>query len=212
MNGRTGRGWLVPLTGVAFLVVLIVNFIVQGEPKSADDGALAVANWYRDNKDQAEIASFLGIAAGVLLIFFGAYLRRVFDAADPGRSMLPILVLIGLSIVAVGGAIDSTLLFAAAEAADDISAPQLQTIQAIWDNDFLTLALGVEVFLWAASLCVLRTGALPKWLGWVGIVLAIVGFTPVGFAAAIGAALWIVIVSILLALRERSGTVTPTTT
>jgi len=119
--------------------------------------------------------------------------------------MLPILVLVGLTIVAVGAAIDGMLLFAAAERADDIPASSIQTIQAIWDNDFLPLILGVLVFLWSAGLSVLRTGALPKWLGWVAIVLGIIGFTPIGFVGAIGAALWIAIVSILLSVRARSG-------
>ena len=30
------REWLVPLTGVAFIVVLIVSFIVGGEPPDVD--------------------------------------------------------------------------------------------------------------------------------------------------------------------------------
>jgi hypothetical protein len=209
MNGRSNREWLVPLLGVAFLVVLIISFIVQGSPKGADDhSANEVVNWYVDNKDAAEISAIIGAIAGLLLIFFGAYLRRFFDAAAGGTSMLPILVLIGVSIVAVGGAIDATILFAAAEAADhtdNIDPNSIQTLQALWDNDFVPFLLGTNVFLWSSGLLVIRTGALPKWLGWVAILLGIIGFTPIGFAAAAGAALWILIVSILLSVRARSA-------
>ena len=82
--------------------------------------------------------------------------------------MLSILPLIGIAIVAIGAAIDGMLMFAAAEAVDDIPAPEIQTIQAIWDNDFLPFLLGVIVFNWSVGFAVLRSGALPKWLGWWG--------------------------------------------
>ena len=122
------KAWLPLVTGLGFAVLLIISFIVSGDPKSADDGPAQVAQWYRDNKDSAEIGSFIGVVAGGFLIFFGAYLRKVFE---PGAGlMLSILPLIAVAIVAVGGAIDGMLMFAAAEAADDIPAPEIQTIQA----------------------------------------------------------------------------------
>jgi hypothetical protein len=63
--------------------------------------------------------------------------------------------------------------------------------------------LGILCFLWATGISVLRSGALPKWMGWVMILLGVVGMTPIGFAAAIGAALIVLITSILLTLRAR---------
>ena len=201
---RNSREWLVPLTGIAFIVLLVVSLIVQGSPKGADDGPAAVAKWYLDNKDAAEISSFIGVVGAALLIFFGAYLRKVLEAAEGPGSMLPILALIGVTIVAIGGAIDGMLLFAAAEAADDIPAPEIQTIQAIWDNDFLPFFLGVLVFLWSVGLSVLRSGVLPKWLGWFAIVFGVISLAgPIGFIGALGAAVWIIIASIMLSMRAR---------
>ena len=203
---RNSREWLVPLTGIAFIVLLVVSLIVQGSPKGADDGPAAVAKWYLDNKDAAEISSFIGVVGAALLIFFGAYLRKVLEAAEGPGSMLPILALIGVTIVAIGGAIDGMLLFAAAEAADDIPAPEIQTIQAIWDNDFLPFFLGVLVFLWSVGLSVLRSGVLPKWLGWFAIVFGVISLAgPIGFIGALGAAVWIIIVSVMLSMRARGS-------
>ena len=208
---RSSREWLVPLTGIAFLVFLIASFIVQGEPKDAKHPVNEIVSWYVDNKDSAEIGAFLGVIAGVFLIFFGAYLRKVLAQAEGAGGMLSVLPLVGLAIVAVGGAIDGTILFATAEAADDIPPTSVQTLQALWDNDFLTLLLGIMVFLWSVGICIVLTGALPKWLGWVAIVLGVVALIPaeVSFVAVIGAALWIVVVSILLSLRARSGAAAP---
>ena len=203
---RSSREWLVPLTGLLFIVLLIASFIVAGEPKDATHSPDDIANWYIDNKDSVEIGAFIGTLAAVPLIFFAAYLRKVLDAAEGGGGMLPILVLIGLSIVAIGGAIDNMLLFATAERADDIPATSVQTIQAIWDNDFLPLLLGIMVFLWSVGISVLRSGALPKWMGWAAIALAVVSLAgPIGFAAVIGSALWIIVASIVLSMRARSA-------
>ena len=203
---RSSREWLVPLTGIAFIVVLIVSFIVTGSPKDATHPPNAIAQWYIDNKDSAELGAFLGAVAGALLIFFAGYLRKVLAAAEGEGAMLPILVLIGASIVAVGGAIDSMIMFATAERAGDIPATSVQTLQALWDNDFLPLVLGVMVFLWAAGISVLRSGALPKWMGWAGIVLGVVALAgPLSFFATIGAALWVIVASILLSVRTRSA-------
>jgi hypothetical protein len=204
MNGRNSREWLVPLTGVVFFVLLVISFIVAGEPKDATHPPQEIANWYLDNKDSAEIGAFIGTVAGAVLIFFAAYLRKVLSAAEGEPSMLPMLALIGLSIVAVGGAIDNMLVFATAERADDIPATSVQTIQAIWDNDFLPLFLGVLVFNWAVGISVLRSGALPKWMGWAAIVFGVISLAgPIGFFGALGAALWILVASILLSLRAR---------
>jgi hypothetical protein len=205
MNGRDSREWLVPLTGVAAVVVVIVSFIVSGEPKDADHPAGEIAEWYIDNKDSVQIGAIIGAAGAVLLVFFGAYMRKVLRAAEGNNAMLPILPLIGLTIVAVGGAIDNTILFATAEAADDITPESVQTLQALWDNDFIPFQVGILVFLWSVGLSVIRTGVLPKWLGWVAIVLGVLGVTPIGFLAFAGGALWILVVSILLSVRLRSA-------
>jgi hypothetical protein len=201
---RSSKEWLVPLTGIAFFILLVVSFIVIGEPKDANHPPTEIANWYLDNKDSIEIGALVGVVAGAFLIFFGAYLRKVLVAAEGAGAMLPILVVIGLSIVAVGGAIDNMLLFATAEAADDIPPTSVQTIQAIWDNDFLPLFLGVLVFNWAAGISVLRSGALPKWMGWAAILFGVVSLAgPIGFFGAMGAALWIIVASVILSLRAR---------
>jgi hypothetical protein len=195
-----------PLTGVGFIVVLIISFVIAGEPPSADDPVQEVIDHYVDNKDAVRIGAFVGVAAAILLVFFGAYLRTVLGAAEGAGGMLPVLPLVGTAIVAVGGAIDSTISFALAEAAEDIEPSAVQALQALWDNDFMPLALGTLVFLISAGLSIVRHGGLPKWLGWVALVLAVIGFTPIGFAAFLATAIWIVIVSVMLALRARSAT------
>jgi hypothetical protein len=117
----------------------------------------------------------------------------------------------GAVIMATGGAIDGTISFALAEAADDVPPESVQALQALWDNDFLPLAVGALLLLLASGLAIARHGVLPKWLGWIAILLAVLSITPLGFIGFMGGALWIAIVSVLLALRLRreSGAGTP---
>jgi hypothetical protein len=197
--------WLVPLTGVAFVVVGLIGFLIGGEPKSADEPVNEVVDFYLDNKDSVQIGAVFGVGASALLIFFGAYLRKVLRAAGGEGEMLSLVSFIGLALVGLGFAIDGTISFALAEAADDIDPIAVQALQALWDNDFLPIMLGVLAFLWATGISVIRTGALPKWIGWVMIVLGIVAVTPAGFISLIGAAILVLIISILLSLRLRSG-------
>jgi len=198
------REWLVPLTGVAFIVVAIVSFIVGGEPKSADEPVREVVDYYVDNKDSIQAAAFIGVAATLLLIFFGAYLRKVLQAGAPEGEMLSLVSFVGLVVVGVGFAIDTTIGFALAEAADDIDPVAVQSLQALWDNDFIPVMLGLLMFLWATGLSVIRSGVLPKWLGWVMVLLGILGVTPIGFVAFIGSAILVLVLSILLSVRARA--------
>jgi hypothetical protein len=198
-------GWVAPLTGIAFVVLAIVGGIIGGEPPDADSPVREIISHYTDNKTSIEVGAFVGVAAAVLLVCFGAYLRSVFSAAEGPGGMLSPLPLVGTAVVAVGLAIDTTIGIALVEAVDDIEPAAVQALQALWDNDFVPFALGTLVFLVSTGLSIVRYGVLPKWLGWVALVLTVIGFTPLGFIAFIGAGLWIAIVSVLLALRTRAA-------
>jgi len=198
------KDWLVPLTGVAFIVLLIAGFIVGGEPPDADEPVQEIVDFYVDDKDSIEAGVFLLALSTLFFIFFANYLRTLFR-----ETSLSATILVGAAIFVVGGAIDGTILIALAEAADDIEPASVQALQALWDNDFLPLAVGISVFLVSVGLSILRTTVLPKWLGWVTLVLALVSVTPVGFIAFPGTGLLILVLSVWLALRARRAATPP---
>lgn len=191
------------LTGVAFVALVVIGGIIAGEPPGADSSVQEIVDHYADNKTSIEVASFIGAAGLVLLVFFGAYLRTVLSTAAGRAGILPALTLVGAAVIAVGFAIDLTISIALAEAVDDIEPAAVQALQALWDNDFVPIAIGALIFLIATGLSVVRHGALPRWLGWVALVLAVIGFTPIGWVAFIGLGIWIAIVSVLLAVRAQ---------
>jgi hypothetical protein len=197
----------VPLTGVAFIAVAIIGFIVGGEPPDVDsNSAQEIADHYVDNKDSVQTGSALVVIGVAFFLFFAGYLRKVLRAAEGESGMLSALVLAGATAMAVGAAIDATISFALADAADKIEPTAVQALQALWDNDFFPLALGSGVFLLASGLSIVLHGALPRWLGWIAILLALISFTPLGFVGFLGGAIWILVVSVLLTLRARALT------
>ena len=100
--------------------------------------------------------------------------------------MLSLVSFVGAAVVATGIAIDSTIAFALAEQANKIDPAAAQALEAIWDNDFMPIALGSTVLLFATGLSIVRHGALPAWLGWIAILLGLISATPVGFVGFLG--------------------------
>jgi hypothetical protein len=207
-QGRTtgGREWLAPLSGIVFFVLAVVGFLLAGEPPDvSEDSARELVDHYSDNKDSVMVGSaIVTIGATFLVLFFG-YLRKVLRAAEGEGGVLSLVAFAGAVIFAIGVAVDSTISFALAETADDIDPTAVQALSALWENDFLPFALGVQVMLLATGLSVILHGALPKWLGWVALLLAVIAVTPVGFIAFLATGLWVLVVSVLLSLRARAA-------
>ena len=195
--------WWVPLTGVAFIALVVIGAVVSGEPPGADDPVGEIVSHYEDNKDSIQAGALIFTIAAAVFVFFAGYMRKTLERAAGGRSMLPTIALVGAGIFATGAAIDAMISFAIAEAAGDVDPTAVQALQALWDNDFMPLALGIAVFFLATGLAIVRYGGVPTWLGWIAVLLGIVGLTPVGFVAFMAGALWVLGVSVLLALRDR---------
>jgi hypothetical protein len=199
MTGRWER--FAPLAGVAFVVLLVVSFIVGGDPPDTDEPAREVLAFYRDNEGEQLASALLGAYAVVFFLFFNGILRRTLRLAEGPGGGLSATAFSGGIFIAVGGAVFSAFQFTLADQADDIGPDAIQAILALNEDFFFPLAIGVATFLIATGLSVIRSAALPRWLGWVGLVIGVVAVTPVGFIAFLASLLWVLVVSVLLTLR-----------
>ena len=198
--------WIAPLTGTLFVAVALVSVLIAGEPPDVTEASTQeIVDFYSDNGDEVRIGSALIALAGALLVFFGAYLRRALRVAEGEDGYLSLVVFAGTIAMALGMALDGTINFAIADAIDDIEPTAAQALLTLWNNDFLPLLMGMFLFLTALGISVLRYGALPKWIGWIAIVLAIAALTPVGFVAFLGGAVLIVVISVLMTIRTRAA-------
>jgi hypothetical protein len=209
----SNRGWLLPLIGVLSIVVLIVGFAVSGEPPDTDEGAQEAVDFYLDNEGSVMAGSVIQGVAAALFVFFGGILRVFLREAEGARPVLSAVAFGGLVIFAVGMAIDATINFALAEEAENIDPVATHALVALWSNDFLPFAVGLLTFMIATGIVIVRTGVLPQWLGWAAIVVAITIPTPIGFVGFIGSGLFVIIISVVMAMQARnSGAARPAPT
>jgi len=203
---RRDNTWLAPLTGLAFLVLVVIAFLTGSEsPDASQDSAGEVVEFYVDNKGSFMFLAALEAVAATLFVFFAGSLRRVLrDAEGPG-GILSAVAFAGAIIFATGIAIDATITFTLAETADDIDPVAVQTLNALYNNDFFPFAVGMQLFLLATGISVLRHRALPRSIGWIAIVLGVVATTPVGFASFIGGTILVAVISVMLAMRARAA-------
>jgi hypothetical protein len=203
------RSWLHPLTGVIFILLVIVGFVVLGEepPDATEDSIESVVDFYVDNEDEQFIGGALEALAGAMLIFFGGYLFKRLRAS--GAEASAVVTLAGTVALAIGLALDGTITIALTELANGDTAAEpgaVQALSALWNNDFLPLALGMFVFLWGFGTAIVRHGALPAWMGWVAVIAGITAISPAFPVAAIVAVLLVLVSSIMFSREERAGT------
>ena len=197
---------IAPLTGVLFVAVALLSFLIAGEPPDVkEDSVQEIVDFYSDNSDSVQIGSVLAGLAGALLVFFGAYVHKALQAAEGGDGYLSLVAFAGTIAIAIGLAIDGTINFALADAIDEIEPTSAQALLALWNNDFLPMLMGMFLFLAAVGISVIRSGVLPKWIGWIAIVLAIAALTPVGFVAFLGGGVLILVISVLMTIRTRAA-------
>jgi hypothetical protein len=200
---------LLPLSGVAAVLLIIAAFIVGGETPEADDTLAKIVSYYHDNDTDLQIAAALLALGGFFFLLFSVTLTDLFRRAIPERRVAPTLCLGGGIIFAVGVTIFSGLEFTAAEFVDDLAPTSVQTLNALSSDMFFTLAVGVAAFLLGAGVASLKASLLPKWLAWAGIVIGVVAITPIGFFAFLALGIWTLIVSVMLAMHAGSSEAAP---
>ncbi len=199
MTDRWSR--LAPLTGIVFAVLTVIAVITGGETPNADARPAKVIAYYSTHASKVETSSILIALAFLALVLFGgalrSYLRRT-----PGAEGLSALVLAGTVLMAVGVFSTASIEYSLAHELGHFGPEVAQTLSVLSNELFLPILAGAFVFGVCAGIAILRGAALPKWLGWVIIVLGIVTlFPPIGFFALFGFVIWVVIVSILMYLR-----------
>jgi hypothetical protein len=196
---------LAPLSGVVFVVIAVLVFAIGGSTPGDHDSALKVASFYQKHHDKQMILAFILTISVPFLLFFVTALRNDLARAG-GTGQLANLAFAGGVLAAAGFTILATVHLALADAGDSVKTlGTTQTLNVLDNNDYLPVGTGVAVLVLGAGLAAVRHGGLPKWLGWVGIVLGVLSFTPVGFFGFLLAGVWIVVASILLTQARQSA-------
>ncbi len=198
---------IAPLTGLAFIVLfmgaaIVINNYSYLPPQNE------ILSFYRDNSSRVFAGGYLGMISAVFLIWFAGSLRDHLRRVEGGRGRL--------AAVSFGGGVAAAVIVIAAYGATITAAQRAgaiggiapETATGLFDLSANLVGSGVPIALaamiGAASVLAFRVRAFPRWLAWGGAVTALGCITPVGFIFLGIAAVWVLIVSILL---YRSGPV-----
>jgi hypothetical protein len=185
-------------------VILTIAGIVLGLSDSPEDFPAPVdeiVEYYEGDPGKIMLGAWLGLLGGFFLIWFGGSVRA--RLRDAGEERLGTIAFGGaVAAAAVGLLIDTANMAAALRAdEDDKIDPAVATTLYDFANSAVGTALptAIAVFVAATGVAALRSGALPRWLGIVSLVLAVglLIFFIAWFLTAV-ALLWALVVSILL--------------
>jgi hypothetical protein len=137
------------------------------------DAAPGVILAYFGDRDTVILGGFLLMLAAVSFLWFVGSLRAVLRSAEGAHGRL--------SAIAYGGGVAAAafmLAFPASNVAGALFSEQLslegaQTFYLFGDVFLYPAAMAAAVLVAATALVALRTGALPRWLGWLSLVFAL---------------------------------------
>ena len=203
MSDRWAR--MAPLTGVLFVVLLVVGSVVPGSvPKTTASGA-EVVTYASDHQNALRVSAILiGISLLVGLVFYGelrALLRK-----DSSVESLAAISFGGAVLFATGGGTVSGVALAVADQPSKLDPAAAQTLNILYIDLPLVLLVGLGIVMFTAGIAIVRSGLLPSWLGWSGIVLGVVGVFPLGLIALILGALWTLAASIVMTIMAAQPT------
>lgn len=207
-RGRLER--LAPLAGALFTVVFAIGILTSGDTPDTGASGEEVISHYADG-GKVFVGIFALLVAGVLFLFFAGVLRGVLAGSKGAPEWLATVVFGGAVIYAAALAIFAMAQVMLVDAAD-LGQPEVAQALNIFDNDnFFPCVMGLATILLGTGWHVLRSGALPRWLGWVSVALGALAFAgPAGIAAFLVFPLWVLAVSVILYQRgAAAGVVAP---
>jgi hypothetical protein len=196
---------LAPLTGVVFVAIVVAVFAIGGSTPGDHDTAHEVQTFYGKHHDKHMALAFILMLSIPFLLFFVSILRYELRRAG-GTGQLANGAFAGGVLAAAGFGILAFVHLALADAGDSVKTIGTTQVLNVLDNtDFIPMVAGVGVLVLGAGLSTVRHGGLPRWLGWVAVVIGILAFTPAGFFAFLASGIWIALASILLTQARQSA-------
>jgi hypothetical protein len=203
MNNHQRR-W-VGVGGLALVVVLLVTIFTSPQTPDATTGAAQVAKFVHSNRGGLYLNAYLTSLAVLIAGSFLWYLREVVAPGVPGRRLAN-LGFAGGILFLVEGIFSAGAAYAMADVAHHASPTVLQTLN-IFSMDVTNFAGGATaLLLGATSLAILSSKALPRWLAYVGFLLALASFAlpMLGLPAV---SVWFLLTSVAILVTSRSSKV-----
>jgi hypothetical protein len=177
--------------------------VIANAPGSDASGKEVIAFYVAHSGTEKLGAALLGFAFVSFVFFAGSLRAYLFQT--PSSEALGALVLAGAVLETAGQTFGAGCVGVLAQDSGHLDPSAAQALNALGSDAVITNTAGLIVFGIAAGLGILRSGRLPRWLGWMAIAMAVVVVTPVEPLSFIALVIWMVILSLLIWRRSEES-------
>jgi hypothetical protein len=198
---------LLPLSGIVFVVLVILSVLLGGSTPGSTASGAKVASFYDSHGAREFVEAFVLTASGLFAVLFGATVGRCLSVTDEAAaSIWPRVALAGSTLFAAAVGLVATINFALADAPTKVSASALQALNLLENDTWVLFNGALGVFMVGAAGSWLTSARGFRWLGWVALVLGIALFIPFAdFIALLASGLWIIVVSVVFFRQQEPG-------
>jgi len=184
-----------PPLGLLFVVLVFLSVVFGNTPSSSSSPA-KILQYYKTHTGREYASAFVAAPAVVAGLFWFAYLRNWLQRRDVHERWGAVAFAGGILFAVVGGIATGVELALAdtPKYLTESTATALNFLES--DVPFILASMAFGVMAIAAGIAMLKSQYLPTWLGWVSVVLGVLGVLPVGdFAALPAIGVWVLLVS-----------------
>lgn len=203
------RRWLA-IGGLLFVVLVIAAVMVIASAPDNTASMAKVLSYYTQHRTSGYVTAIVLEAAVAVALWFFWYLRNLLiDAGADAR--LTTLGFAGAIVFGVGGGLGGGMRWVMSDSVGHVTPAVLQGLNAVQaDLNTVLSGAGTALLLFATSIAIIRSGALAKWLGWLGIVLGVVDL--VTMIGPVPVAIWVLVASVVLVASRKQAVLSPATT
>ncbi|MDX6223968.1 MAG: hypothetical protein QOJ92_762 [Frankiales bacterium] len=184
-------------------MLFIIGVALEGSTPGEKSSGKAVMSYYTDHKNAGLTGVFLTPLLVLLLLLFFSHLRALARGLDGQGGAAPTLMISGAVLWAGGALLGSSLALALVSSSDHGQSQVAQTLNVLSAADWVPFIGGIAVTLIGAGMTVLSTAVLPRWLGWVALVVGVISLAgPGGFLGFFVAPLWMLVAGVLLSRAQ----------
>jgi hypothetical protein len=204
-----------PIGGIVFVVLMVVGSIFVIDVPSADASEQEITDYLADSDNQMRniIGVYMWVVGALVFLWFLMRLRSDIRRAEGGTGTLSTLTFGAGVVFAAVWMVSASVLGSVAYAVELRDAPveDIDLVRVLLPMGGLILLLGGGfagvLLLLAVSTAILTKGVYPKWLGWLGIIAAIVLLFDVVYGTIFPFWTWVIIASIVMLIRrEKTAT------
>jgi hypothetical protein len=211
MDDRNWERWGA-LGGILFVVLVAITAVLPGYPPKTGDSAAKIASFIGDNGNKIRWAATTGGLAVIALFWWLGSVWRLMRRGEGGSPRLAVTAFAGAIFAAVMATIGAvSLAVIPVIGTHTFARSQIRYFYIMSSNLAVATMFGAAVFVGAFSLLIIRRRVLPAVMGWLGLIVAVLGilggpvvsstrdaFFYLAFAGFVAFLAWVVIVSILM--------------